>query len=107
MIDQHTAKFDLRVRTDSKRVRTKQTVRNEDMDDQPVKIERLSKNVLAMSIHRDQLQSIIDVFKGKGVEPYRCIDNDTSAGEYELLYIASENPDLDIIRYQRILDSAA
>jgi hypothetical protein len=72
-----------------------------------VKLERFSDKVLAMSVHRDLVLRIIFALQAKGVEPYRCVDNQRSAGEYELLYIASEHPEIDLIRYQRILDNAA
>lgn len=78
-----------------------------DEGDRHVKVERLSNNILAMSVHESRLWRVLSSLQAKGIEPYRCFKNDTSAGEYELLYITSENPELDMIRYQKILDSAA
>lgn len=78
-------------------------------DDQDlyVKVERLGNNVLAMSVHESQLWRVLSSLHAHGIQPYRCLGGDTSAGEYELLYVTSQNPELDAIRYQRILDNAA
>ena len=78
-----------------------------DDQDLHVKVECLGNNVLAMSVHESQLWRVLNSLHAHGIQPFRCLGGDTSAGEYELLYITSENPQLDVIRYQRILDHAA
>lgn len=101
--------FILLIREEVIRVAIDQVVgslKNNDEQEIRIKVERLSNNVLALSVHETQLLRVLTSFQAKGVEPYRCINNDTRTGEYELLYIASENPEADTIRIQHILDAA-
>lgn len=110
MADKHAKQIDLLVKDEVVGVaieRETPNAENYDELDCDVKLERLSNQVLAMSVHQSQLWRILSSLHANGIEPYRCVENDTSTGEYELLYIATENAESDLIRYQRILDNAA